>query len=162
METLFTKLYKYITLNIYRSPNVTCPQVCDTWLTKPYKYHVFKVLNVFVFFLVYIVFQNVQCFPCCPGTIGFRGFPCFPLTPFPGSVAGARLAAFPEVRFMRCAVHGSSLNTMKCQPSYQRSQATSGGPGYNPCWKHELNLSTTGLSHRQTFRPTAPALAPAG
>ena len=139
----------------------------DTWLSKPYKYDWFPCFSCFI------------CFPCFPCFLSFYGFQCFsnfqcvhysgfPLTAFPGSMAGARLTAFPEVRFMRCALHGSNLNRMRVpaelseKPRYQRSPATRGGLGYNPWRKHRPNLSTTGLSHRQNFRPTAPALAPAG
>ena len=123
---LDTKPYKYISFNIHGSHNVTYPKVCDTWLTKPYKYICFQCLHCFPTFPVFqgchrfTGFPGFSCFPC------FAGFPSFPLTAFPGSVAGARLTAFPEVRFMRCAVHGSNLNSMRVpaqlpeNPSYQR------------------------------------------
>ena len=78
--------------------------------------------NVFRF----SIFPGFQCFPCLSVFQCFPCFQCFPLMAFPRSVAGARLTAFPEVRFMRCAVHGSNLNTMRVpaqlseKPSYQR------------------------------------------
>ena len=69
-------------------------------------------------FTVFIVFQDCQRFPDCLSFTGFRvlfvfqwfrSFQIFPLTAFPGSVAGARLTAFPwsEVYW----VHGSWIES---------------------------------------------------
>ena len=125
---LFTKPYKYISLNIHGSPDVTYPKVCDTWLTKPYKYNCFWMFALFFQFSKFSMFSMFsmffQCFFLC--FPGFQAFPCFPFTAYLGSVAGARLTACPEMRFMRCAVHGSNLRTMRVtaqlskKPSYQR------------------------------------------
>ena len=84
---------------------------------------------MFSLFSMFPRFPGCLRFTGCPALSGFPcfpSFPSFPFTAFPGSVAGARLTAFPEVRFMRCAVHGSNLNTMRVpaqlseKPSYQR------------------------------------------
>ena len=126
---LITKPYKYISLNIHGSPIVTYSKVCDTWLTKHTNTIVFHVLlfsHVFRFSKFSKFFPGSPCFPCFPVFFCFPCFPCVPLTAFTGSVAGARLTAFPEMRFMRCAVHGSNLITMRVpaqlseKPSYQR------------------------------------------
>ena len=58
------------------------------------KFSMFLNFSMFLFGLQ--SFPDFQCLPCCPG---------FAFTAFPGSVAGPRVTAFPEVRFMRCAVH---------------------------------------------------------
>ena len=125
---LVTQPYKYMGFTIHGSPNVPYPKVCDTWLTTPYKYNRFHCFHCLQVFHV-VIFQCFPCFPCFPCSHCFPcfpGFTCFPLTAAPGSVSGARLTVFLEVRFMRCAVHGSNLNTMKVpaqlskQPSYQR------------------------------------------
>ena len=123
---LVTKPYKYISLNIHGSTNVTYPKVYETWLSNPYKYNCFPNVHCFQHFSTFSRLSSFYRFSCFSRFSKFLRFPTFPLTAFPGSVAGARLTAFPEVRFMRCAVHGSNLNTMKTpaqlskKPSYQR------------------------------------------
>ena len=99
---LLTKPCKYISLNIHGSPNVTYPEVCATWFTKPYKYFLLCVLVFYV-----------------PGFHVFHERRSLDMWQ-------VRLTAFPELRFMRRAVHGSSLNAMRVpaqlseKPSDQR------------------------------------------
>ena len=94
----------------------------DTWLPFFYVFNAFyalqalPLLQVFYDSLFFDSFPSFHCFQCLPCAIGLHGFPCFqcfPLMAFPGSVAWARLTAFPEVRFMRCVVHGSNLHRMR-------------------------------------------------
>ena len=84
------------TLHIQRfathgSPNRTNTIVFNVF-TVFLMFHVFHVVSVLQVFLAFLVFF-------------FPSFQSFPLTAFLASVAGARSTAFPEVRFMRCAVH---------------------------------------------------------
>ena len=68
---LVTKPYKYISLNIHGSPNVTYPKFCDTWIIKPYKYNCFQVFHCF---------PNVPRFPCCPSFTSVPGFSGVPFS----------------------------------------------------------------------------------
>ena len=125
-DALPTKPNKYISSRIHVSPNVTYTKVCGHTAHQTLPIYMFSSRSLFYILYMFCRFSQNSWFSLFSGFLCFPCFPCFPLTAFPGAVAGSRLTAFPEVRFMRCAVHGSNLNTMRApaqlseKPSYQR------------------------------------------
>ena len=121
---LLTKPYKYISLKVNGSPNVTYTKVCRRMANQTLQislflmFHMFSMFSMFCMFCLgcrfsmfssfagFLMFTGFQCFPCFIGLPGFHVFHVFKV--FQVFPAGARAGAV-GLKVSPCRCHFPGL-----------------------------------------------------